>query len=214
MWGSVDGDWALYHTPEGHPYYFNHISGESRWAEVENLVDSDPQTHREEVEGSSSSSESWSSSESADSSSSFEELLLSDEGWELFEREQEHIAKSLRVDTGLEIYNVFDTAWHWLLAAQPTEEDRLNSYDFFEDHSEVSSSDSDIQELRAPYIPAPVLSLTSRLIDRSYAILLPFVRTVWEMLRRNRIFASVQSLISTTLSRKTPRGSSDFQDSI
>ena len=31
---SSSGDWALYYTAEGHPYYYNHTTGESQWAQV------------------------------------------------------------------------------------------------------------------------------------------------------------------------------------
>ena len=216
----ADHDWRLYYDPEGHPYLYNHRTGESQWADSQSLTEPDPTApqfddieYEGEEEGDdddsdlgSTESESVSSEDIASTTSSFDEFLMSDEGWAQFEREQGHIARQLKVDTSLQIYNFVDGfRKRWFTPPSPDEVDELNSYEIDEALSEVSSSDSDVKELRSPILPPVIISLSHRLhpaLRESYSFVSSLAVAAELRLQQSPFYMMLRSLLSRLLMRK------------
>jgi hypothetical protein len=203
----MESGWVLYTSPEGHQYYYNHTSGESKWvADFENSIQTDKNVDIESSESSSDDNDSDSSS-----GGSFEEFLVSDAGWEEFEKEQLAISRTLNVDTSIGMYNMLSYFRSKIFRTRNESDiDALNSYESegSEDNTDISSDDEDVLELVTPLAP-PWLVFVGSIVSQSWlpvrrlvvdGILLYGASSIFYFLQ-NYIFASVAYSIRYILSR-------------
>lgn len=80
-----DGAWQLYFTEDGHPYYYNHATGESKWAEADDEFSVDA------ISGDDESGRSWNSEDE----DRFQNYLLTAEGQRALKMEEMQAEKVL-----------------------------------------------------------------------------------------------------------------------